>query len=85
MTVGYGLCHVNTQTCVEQLKFSHKKTQENTVVTHKAIQKYIHIYASILSTYAIYTTFKWMSHFSDNKYSLTECSECVFKYVLVLL
>jgi hypothetical protein len=26
-----------------QLKFSHKKTQENKVVTHKDIQKYIHI------------------------------------------
>jgi hypothetical protein len=47
-------------------------TQENTVVTHEAIQKYIHIYTSILSTYAIYTTFKWMSHFLDDKYSSTE-------------
>jgi hypothetical protein len=38
-------------------------TQENTVVTHEAIKKYVHIDTSILSTYAIYTTFKWMSHF----------------------
>jgi hypothetical protein len=30
--------------CTMQLKFSHKKTQGNRVVTHKAIQKYIHIY-----------------------------------------
>jgi hypothetical protein len=29
--------------CTAQLKFSHKKTQENTVVIYKAIQKYIHI------------------------------------------
>jgi hypothetical protein len=42
--------------CTVQLKFTQKKTQENTVVTHEAIQKYIHIYTSILSTYAIYTT-----------------------------
>jgi hypothetical protein len=47
-------------------------TQERTVVTHDAIQKYIYIYTSILSTCAIYTTFKWMSHFLDDKYSSTE-------------
>jgi hypothetical protein len=58
--------------CIVQLKFSHKKTQENTVATHKAIQKYIHIYTSILSTKSIYTTFKWMSHFLDNKYASIE-------------
>jgi hypothetical protein len=55
-------------------------TQENpnfTVVSHEAIQKYIHIYITIQSTYAIYTAFKWMSHFLDNKYSSTECNECV--------
>jgi hypothetical protein len=53
--------------CTVQLQFSHKKTQENTVVTHEAIQKYIHIYTSILSNYAICTTFKWLSHFSDDE------------------
>jgi hypothetical protein len=47
-------------------------TQENTVVTHEAIQKYINVHTAILLTYAIYTTFKWMSHFLDNKYSSTE-------------
>jgi hypothetical protein len=62
----------NKNKCMVQLRFSHKKTQENTVVTHKAIQKYIHIYTSILSTYAICTTFKWMSHFLDYKYSSKE-------------
>jgi hypothetical protein len=42
---------------------SHKKTQQNSVVTHEAIQKYIRTYTrtSILSTYDIYTTFKWMT------------------------
>jgi hypothetical protein len=63
-----------------QLKFPHKKTQQNTVVAHEAVQKYIHIYTSILSSYAIYTTFKWMSQFLDSKYSSTEWNECVFKY-----
>jgi hypothetical protein len=38
--------------------------QENTVVTHEAIQKYIHKYTSILSTYATYTNFKWLSRIS---------------------
>jgi hypothetical protein len=52
--------------CAEQLKFSHKKPHENTVITHEAIQKYIHIYTSLLLTYANYTTFKWMNHFLDN-------------------
>jgi hypothetical protein len=28
--------------CTVQLKFSHKKTQENTVVTYEAIKRYIH-------------------------------------------
>jgi hypothetical protein len=58
--------------CTVQPKFSHKKIQENTMVTHEAIQKYIHIYTLILSTYAINTTFKWMSHFLENTYSSTE-------------
>jgi hypothetical protein len=58
--------------CTVQLKFSHKKILENTVVKHEAIQKYIPIYTSIMSTYAIHTTFKWMNHFLDNKYSSTE-------------
>jgi hypothetical protein len=44
--------------CTVQLKFSHKKAQENIVVTHEVIQKYVHIYTSVLSTYAVYTTFK---------------------------
>jgi hypothetical protein len=33
--------------CTVQLKFSHK-TQENTVVTHETIEKYIHIYTLVL-------------------------------------
>jgi hypothetical protein len=37
--------------CTVQLKLLRKKTQENTVVKHAAIQKYIHVYTSILSTY----------------------------------
>jgi hypothetical protein len=77
MTVGCGMCYINTKI---ELNFSHKKTQENTVATHEAIQKYIHIYTSNLLTYAIYTTFKWMSHFLDNKNSLPMKNECVFKY-----
>jgi hypothetical protein len=48
-------------------------TKENIVVALEATEKYIHIYTPVLvSTYAIYTTFKWMSHFSDNKYSSRE-------------
>jgi hypothetical protein len=66
--------------CTAQLKFSLKKTQENTVVTHEAIQKYIHIYIPILSTYAIYMTFKWMCYFLENKYSSAEYNECMIKY-----
>jgi hypothetical protein len=27
MTVGCGICHINTKTCTVQLKLSHKKTQ----------------------------------------------------------
>jgi hypothetical protein len=46
-----------------------QKTLEKTVVTHEAIQKYIHIYTSILSTYAICTTFKWISQLLEDKYS----------------
>jgi hypothetical protein len=48
-------------------------TEENTVVTHEANEKYVHIYTSILSTYAIYsyTTFKWTTHL-DNRYTSTE-------------
>jgi hypothetical protein len=43
--------------CRVEQKCSHKKTQENTEVTHEAIQKYVPIYtSSIMSTYAIYTT-----------------------------
>jgi hypothetical protein len=54
--------------CTVQLKFSHNKTQENPVVTHAGIQKYINICTStILSTYAIYTTSKWMSHLVDDE------------------
>jgi hypothetical protein len=64
---------MNTKACTVQLKL----TQENTVVTHDAIQKHIHIYTPILSTYAIYTTFKWVSHFLDNRYSSAR-AECVF-------
>jgi ribosome biogenesis protein Tsr3 len=52
-------------------------TQKNTVVTHEAIQTYIYIYTPIMSTYALSTTFKWTSHFLDNKYSSTEWNECV--------
>jgi hypothetical protein len=43
MTVGCGICHTNTKMSIVQLKFSHKKTSENTVVTREAIKKYIHI------------------------------------------
>jgi hypothetical protein len=67
------MSYKHKDTCAVQLKFSHKMTKENTVVTLEAIEKYIHIYTPVLlSTYAIYTTFKWMSHFLDNKYSSRE-------------
>jgi hypothetical protein len=36
---------------IVQLKFSHKKTQENAVVTHEVLKKYIHIYSSTLPIY----------------------------------
>jgi hypothetical protein len=49
--------------CTVQLKLSHKKPQENTVVTHEAVETYIQVYTSILLTYAISTTFKWVSQF----------------------
>jgi hypothetical protein len=58
--------------CTVQVKFSLKKTQESTVVTHETTQKYVHIYTSKLSTYAIYAALKWMSHFLEKKYSSTE-------------
>jgi hypothetical protein len=54
--------------CTVQRKFSPKET----MITHETIQKYIDTYLSIILTYAIYTTFKWMSHFLDNKYLSTE-------------
>jgi hypothetical protein len=58
------MSYIYKNMCIEQLKFSHKKTQENTVVTRKAIQKYIHmLYILIPATYAIYTTFRRMSYF----------------------
>jgi hypothetical protein len=67
---GRNMAYTYKNMCTLQLKFSHKKTQENTGVTHKAIQKHIHIlYATILATYAIYITLKLMSLFLDNKYS----------------
>jgi hypothetical protein len=49
-------------------------TQEKTVITHEAIKKciLIYIHTSVLPTYAICTSFNWMSHFLDNKYSSTE-------------
>jgi hypothetical protein len=34
----------------------------------------------LLSSYAIYTTFKWTSHFLDNRYSSTEYNGCLFKH-----
>jgi hypothetical protein len=68
----WNMSHKYKNICTVQLQFSHKKTKENTVVTHEAIEKYIHIHTPILFTYAIYTAFKWMSHFLDNKYSSTE-------------
>jgi hypothetical protein len=37
VTVGCGICHIDTKTCTVQLKFSHKKAQEKTVATHGAI------------------------------------------------
>jgi hypothetical protein len=58
--------------CVVQLKCSHEKTEENAVVTHEALQKYVHIYTSIVSTYAVYTSYKQVSNFLDNKYASTE-------------
>jgi hypothetical protein len=51
-------------------------TQENTVVTHEAIQKYIYIYTSILSTYAICTTFKW--YLSTRQHGFTSKKTIIF-------
>jgi hypothetical protein len=55
MTAGCGLCHINTK---EKKMYSTTEvfTQENTLVTHEGNPN-IHIYTSIPSTYAIYTTF----------------------------
>jgi hypothetical protein len=52
MTVECGICHK-----YKNITYSTTEvfTQENTAVTHEAIKKYIHIYTSILSAYAIYT------------------------------
>jgi hypothetical protein len=69
MTVGCGLCHINTKTYVQyNLSFrirKPKKTQWWHVRLFKntSIYIYIYIYISILSTYAIYTAFKLMSLF----------------------
>jgi hypothetical protein len=73
MTVGCEICHTNTKTYVQcNWSFHTKKKQEKTVVTHEAIQKYIHIYTSVLWTYAICNTFKWMSQFLGGKCSSIE-------------
>jgi hypothetical protein len=48
--------HINTKK--HMYSTNEVSTQENAMVTHEAIQKYIHIYTPILLTYAIYTTFK---------------------------
>jgi hypothetical protein len=37
-------------------------TRENKEVTHKAVQKYIHLYSTSI-LYAIYTNLEWKSHF----------------------
>jgi hypothetical protein len=64
--------------CTVQLKFSHTKTQEKRVVIHKAIQKYIYLYRSILSTYAIYTIFKRRSNFyTINVHRQSKLSVCL--------
>jgi predicted LPLAT superfamily acyltransferase len=49
-----------------------QETPRKQVVTHEAVQKYIHIYTSILSTYAIYSTFKWMRNYLDSNVLSTE-------------
>jgi hypothetical protein len=50
VTVGSGICCKYKNICTVQLKFSHKKIQENTVVTHKAIQKstYVQQYCELM-------------------------------------
>jgi hypothetical protein len=42
-----------------------------------------HVYA-MLSIYAFYITFKWMSHFLDNRHSSTESNERVFVLVAAI-
>jgi uncharacterized short protein YbdD (DUF466 family) len=47
MTVGCGICHINIKTYVHYVWSFRKRKPKKTVVTHEAIQKYIHIYIYI--------------------------------------
>jgi hypothetical protein len=60
--------------CTVQLKFSHKKTQENIVVTNEPTQKYIN---TVSSCYL--HNLSMDKSFLVNKYSSTEQNQCVFK------
>jgi uncharacterized membrane protein len=67
MAVGCFICHINTKTYV-QYNWSFQ-TRKYGGYTDEAVQKYNHKYTSVLSTYVIYTTSRWMSNFLHNKYS----------------
>jgi hypothetical protein len=69
--------------CKVQLKFAHKKTQENTMVRIGATQKYIHIYTSVLSSYASDITYKWVGNFLDSIHQQSIMRVCL-RIVLVL-
>jgi hypothetical protein len=77
-------CHINTKTYVQCNWFSHCKTQENSGYTwgYSKIHPHIYICTSILPTYTMCTTFKWMSHFSDNKYLSTSVLKYPFSAIL---
>jgi hypothetical protein len=60
------------QICTVQLKFSQKKAQENTEVTCKAVQKYIHIYTSLLSNLCYLNKPQMEESFLDNMNSSTD-------------
>jgi hypothetical protein len=80
VTVGSGICHIDTKTYVQYNWSFHVRKPKKTQWLHMRLFKNTSTLCTILSTYAIYTAFKWMSHFLDNRYSSTEKNEYVFKY-----
>jgi hypothetical protein len=64
MTVGCGKCHINTGTFIVHSTtevFTEGNPRKHNSYTYWYLNIHPHVYI-ILSTYAVYTTIKWMSH-----------------------